>query len=575
MELSKFVEKFNKIEGNSYTFEEEVTLTNGIYVGYLEHDNVVKESIAIYTGSGLTGTKIKNYFLSSPTLAPWKYQIKIYATDIEKAYISYETTGDQVEADDINNLQNELVRTQKAVNTEESRAVNKETEIENNLNTYKTEVAAELSNRYTKEEVLRKIEDLIGSAPETLDTLKELADALGNDPNFATTIINMLGEKVDKEEGKVLTTNDYTNEEKQKVESAYNLRIPYILVEGENNVFTATVEGITEYKDGLPLCIKLPIDATDICTLNVNGLEAITILDSQNLKANIPYNIRYEITSNSFILQTKGGGGIDTSDATVSAEDLLINKTAYGPNGKIEGAMPNNSGINKVLALNETYSIPKGYQDGTSKVTQNIANNGALNGSIGVNGIFNIPAGYTSGGKVTQSIVTQGAYTGAVSAVEYNPMYLRIPQGAYFTNTSAGYPEITIPRDWLISCLGVDANKIVSGQSIAGVAGSANKLNINEGTFVGIDGSWQTVNLGYKPRAIYSYNSYNQTATYKLEATMLTIRRNDNDVTSIANYTKGESASSSVKMQVELFDTGFRIKKSLISPTDLYWWCVG
>ena len=241
MKLSEFTEKFNKIEGNSYTFEEEVTLNNGVYVGYLQHDNVVKESIAIYTGENLTGTKIKNYFLSSPSLAPWRYQIKVYATDIEKAYISYETTGDQVEADDINNLQNELVRTQEAVNTEENRAANKETEIENNLNTYKTEVAAELSNRYTKEEVLRKIEDLIGSAPETLDTLKELADALGNDPNFATTIITMLGEKVDKEEGKVLTTNDYTNEEKQKVESAYNLRIPYILVEGENNVFTATV----------------------------------------------------------------------------------------------------------------------------------------------------------------------------------------------------------------------------------------------------------------------------------------------------------------------------------------------
>lgn len=116
MEISKFIEKFNKIEGNSYTFEEEVTLTNGVYVGYLEHDNVVKESIVIYTGSGLTGTKIKNYFLSSPSLAPWRYQIKIYDNSVTKAYISYETTGDQVEADDINLLQNELVRTQEAIN---------------------------------------------------------------------------------------------------------------------------------------------------------------------------------------------------------------------------------------------------------------------------------------------------------------------------------------------------------------------------------------------------------------------------------------------------------------------------
>ncbi|EDX6131315.1 phage tail protein [Salmonella enterica] len=33
---------------------------------------------------------------------------------------------------------------------------------------------------------------LVGSVPETLDTLKELADALGNDPNFATTMTNAL-----------------------------------------------------------------------------------------------------------------------------------------------------------------------------------------------------------------------------------------------------------------------------------------------------------------------------------------------------------------------------------------------
>lgn len=39
------------------------------------------------------------------------------------------------------------------------------------------------------------VSDLVNSAPETLDTLKELADALGSDPNFATTISNAIGEK--------------------------------------------------------------------------------------------------------------------------------------------------------------------------------------------------------------------------------------------------------------------------------------------------------------------------------------------------------------------------------------------
>lgn len=37
-----------------------------------------------------------------------------------------------------------------------------------------------------------KIASLVNSSPEALDTLKELADALGNDPNFATTVLNKI-----------------------------------------------------------------------------------------------------------------------------------------------------------------------------------------------------------------------------------------------------------------------------------------------------------------------------------------------------------------------------------------------
>ncbi|EOG8347740.1 phage tail protein [Salmonella enterica subsp. enterica] len=43
--------------------------------------------------------------------------------------------------------------------------------------------------------VAAKVAQLVGSAPETLDMLKELADALGNYPNFATTVLNKLAGK--------------------------------------------------------------------------------------------------------------------------------------------------------------------------------------------------------------------------------------------------------------------------------------------------------------------------------------------------------------------------------------------
>lgn len=69
----------------------------------------------------------------------------------------------------------------------------------------------------TKEYVTQKISELVNSAPGTLDTLNEIAAALNNDSNFATTIITQLGTKVDKVEGKQLSTNDYSAEEKRTV----------------------------------------------------------------------------------------------------------------------------------------------------------------------------------------------------------------------------------------------------------------------------------------------------------------------------------------------------------------------
>ena len=54
------------------------------------------------------------------------------------------------------------------------------------------------------------INGLMNGAPGALDTLKELADAMGNDPNFAATLTNKLVTKVDKVTGKGLSTEDFT-----------------------------------------------------------------------------------------------------------------------------------------------------------------------------------------------------------------------------------------------------------------------------------------------------------------------------------------------------------------------------
>ncbi len=100
-------------------------------------------------------------------------------------------------------------------------------------------IAADLSNYYTKDEVDEAIEnvevdltgyategyvdtkvaDLVNSAPEALNTLGELATALENHEDAYDALLEIVGGKVDKVDGKGLSTNDFTNEYKNKLDN--------------------------------------------------------------------------------------------------------------------------------------------------------------------------------------------------------------------------------------------------------------------------------------------------------------------------------------------------------------------
>lgn len=68
-----------------------------------------------------------------------------------------------------------------------------------------------------------RVASLVDSAPDTLNTLNELAQALGDDPNFATTVATEIGKKVDKVDGKGLSTHDFTDEYKNALDNLGNL----------------------------------------------------------------------------------------------------------------------------------------------------------------------------------------------------------------------------------------------------------------------------------------------------------------------------------------------------------------
>ncbi len=224
-----FTEKLNKKQdGSVYVIEEEIKIAEGKFEGLLAHDNITTETIRVYSGPKLTGEEITDFTISVPKDASWAKHIRIFA-EKTPVYVSYETIGDTVEADDINLLQEVLTATQTEAKRYQSendafvRGVNTRLATAEQAKAEKTYVdtqllfKAEKADTYTKSETDARIQLVIDAAPEALNTLKEIADALNNDPDFAGTMTAQLAGKVDKVNGKGLSAEDYTAAEKNKL----------------------------------------------------------------------------------------------------------------------------------------------------------------------------------------------------------------------------------------------------------------------------------------------------------------------------------------------------------------------
>lgn len=144
-----------------------------------------------------------------------------------------------------------------------------------------------------------KVASIVNSAPETLDTLNELATALGNDPNFATTVANQIGTKASNDyvnaelakkvnsEGYVATENNYSTAEKTKlanVEDNANNYVhpenhePSIIIQDNEHRFVTDAEKetwnnkLSEHQDISHLAIKSQVDES-LSQINQSNIE--------------------------------------------------------------------------------------------------------------------------------------------------------------------------------------------------------------------------------------------------------------------------------------------------------------
>ena len=168
-----------------------------------------------------------------------------------------------------------------------------------------TTVIPSIDGLATEGYVDEKVAGLVGSAPETLDTLNELASALGGDANFATTVANQIGTKVDKVDGKGLSANDYTDAEKAKLEGiATGAQV-------NQNAFSNVIVGSITIAAG-DITDSLTLAAGDNVTINADAANdkiTISAIDTTYNEAGTELGL------------VKSGGDVTISNGIITVDD--------------------------------------------------------------------------------------------------------------------------------------------------------------------------------------------------------------------------------------------------------------
>ena len=96
----------------------------------------------------------------------------------------------------------------------------------------------------------------------------------------------------------------------------------------------------------------------------------------------------------------------DTSDATATAAEILLSKTAYKNGAKLTGTMPNNGAVTGAIStVSQQYTVPQGYHDGSGKVAIDATEQAKIIASNIKDGvqILGVTGSYTGEGVTAQA----------------------------------------------------------------------------------------------------------------------------------------------------------------------------
>ncbi len=129
-------------------------------------------------------------------------------------------------------------------------------ETETTLDSALASIIAELSGQASGEAVDAKIsaaiDVLIGGAPETYDTLKEIADYIESHKDVVTALNEAIGNKVNKIDGKGLSAEDFTAALKAKLEAMPAITAAQVEAwngKADKTVASSTADGLMSKED--------------------------------------------------------------------------------------------------------------------------------------------------------------------------------------------------------------------------------------------------------------------------------------------------------------------------------------
>jgi hypothetical protein len=179
------------------------------------------------------------------------------------------------------------------------------------------------------------IANLVDSAPTTLDTLNELAAALGDDPNFATTITTAIGLKANSADLSTVATtgsyNDLTNKP-TLFSGSYN-----DLTDKPSSSFSGSYNDLTD-KPTLTNGTVTSVSGTGtVSGLTLSG----TVTSSGNITLDGTLSVSASNFSsqsaNTFLVAPNGSSGVPTFRTIVAADIPTLNQNTTGSAASVSG----------------------------------------------------------------------------------------------------------------------------------------------------------------------------------------------------------------------------------------------